>query len=1160
MSSKSSNPKSSDSISNISASSLKSNTNSFSSRKMNRIEENIKNLENESTEKSMTIFDPQCVRQKANWSKAHSKYRFDSGKFKPDDLLKDIPDYSPKLEALLKKIEDLDNKDQKKYGKKFKHFIFSDLKSAAYGPKLISSAFIAKGWNLGYSAELLREPDDGDENYDDDDDDSQEGNKKAKMWGPLTLKLDAKLMKTKQHNFFLLSSISVYEKPISVKVKKEILSKYNVRPDNIYGDLARIIIMDSGFKEGIDLFDIKYVHIFEPSVNMADQKQVIGRGTRTCGQKGLDFHPTKGWPLKVFVYDLEIPARLSKGLMDSKTVFDMYIKSLNLDIRLLNFAHELERTVVFGSVDYELNKNIHSFSTTDSQDSDDESEIYGGGNTQSRKSGVTLGNQTKDYVYIDGKKYKIAFSTLDPEYYTNKKEKEKDKRKKESKDILDIVDGGIVTISTESNKKMDYAETREFIDSKFSQYKWDKIVMENTCISPEEKKGQEKSGGGATLLDYTPSQNFIRNYFSPELAIKGMLLWHSVGTGKTCSAIAAASTNFESAGYTILWVTRTTLKNDIWKNMFSQVCNESIRQKMAAGETIPTDPKKQMKLLSKAWSIRPMSYKQFSNLVLKQNDFYTRLVKQNGAVDPLRKTLLIIDEAHKLYGGGDLSSIERPDMDAFNQALMHSYATSGKDSVRLLLMTATPITESPMELIKLVNLCKPLDEKMHHDFENFKSTYLSDDGEFTDTGRKHFLDDIAGHVSYLNREKDARQFSQPVVQRINVPIVKNIARVEAFDKYLAKEELSVKTSELHEDLTNQNKVLEKELKHVNRQQIARLITEKVDCSIAGKDMKKSTCNKIIKRNIKDIAGEIKDYIASIKDQAKQIKIELKNAKEYKSTELKRITYTIKSNPGEYEDYKKSAYFALKRQCGKTVKTIHQLDQDIGVNHEMIRMNEEIKKHEEHIVELKTKLKVTVDGYQSKLKQMQDFLKDPDLSDLERNVVRLTIADTRKNGRKTKKVLTKETNKSIKADKKVIHDLDVLKRKQYRSLKKTMKTYKKSQKKKLQKQLKSIKALRKTKLKQGKLSNEIKDMNIRELIEKAETNIKSDLKEGIRENAMDEEMKRRDKQTKTFMKEMAKKEKTAKRQAEKKEKTAKRQAEKKEKATRKLQDKMDKKKK
>jgi superfamily II DNA or RNA helicase len=149
-----------------------------------------------------------------------------------------------------------------------------------------------------------------------------------------------------------------------------------------------------------------------------------------------------------------------------------------------------------------------------------------------------------------------------------------------------------------------------------------------------------------------------------------MLLWHSTGSGKTCSAIAAASNEFEKEGYTILWVTRTTLKNDIWKNMFDQVCHEVIRTKLSSGEiAIPSEQPKRMKLLSPSWRIRPMSYKQFSNLVSKQNQLYDTLVKVNGAADPLRKTLLIIDEAHKLYGGGDLSTIERPDM----KALRHHY-------------------------------------------------------------------------------------------------------------------------------------------------------------------------------------------------------------------------------------------------------------------------------------------------------------------------------------------------------------------------------------------------------------------------------------------------------------------------------------------------------
>ena len=150
----------------------------------------------------------------------------------------------------------------------------------------------------------------------------------------------------------MLSSVTVYDQPISVAMKKYMLGKFNQRPENNHGDLVRFIILDSGFKEGIDLFDVKYVHIFEPSTVTADQKQVIGRGTRTCGQKGLEFHPHAGWPLDVFIYDLEIPEKLQGSLIGAKTAMELYLKSMNIDIRLLNFTHDLERTSVLGAVDY----------------------------------------------------------------------------------------------------------------------------------------------------------------------------------------------------------------------------------------------------------------------------------------------------------------------------------------------------------------------------------------------------------------------------------------------------------------------------------------------------------------------------------------------------------------------------------------------------------------------------------------------------------------------------------------------------------------------------------------------------------------------------------------------------------------------------------------
>ena len=74
----------------------------------------------------------------------------------------------------------------------------------------------------------------------------------------------------KDKNFYILSSVSVFDQPLSVDAKKTILSNFNERPTNIHGKNVRFIIMDSGFKEGIDIYDIKYIHIFEPQTTLSD--------------------------------------------------------------------------------------------------------------------------------------------------------------------------------------------------------------------------------------------------------------------------------------------------------------------------------------------------------------------------------------------------------------------------------------------------------------------------------------------------------------------------------------------------------------------------------------------------------------------------------------------------------------------------------------------------------------------------------------------------------------------------------------------------------------------------------------------------------------------------------------------------------------------------
>ena len=600
----------------------------------------------------------ECIRNRSNFTVPKSYHMIDKKDFNPDILNVFINnDASPKLKLLLEQIKLLDAQDMKTSNRLYKHLIFTDVNRSTYGAKILASALTANGMNLVYHPQ-------------------------GKGFSMLD---DSELRKTKNNNYAALLSKSFFERPVNIKLRKLVLDKFNSRPDNSYGELIRFIVLDQGFKEGIDLFDVKYVHLFEPLAVNADEKQAIGRTTRFCGQKGLEFHPRYGWPLYVFKYDVIIPKEIKNRYMNSETLFELYIKNSNLDMRKIIFANELENATIGASVDKELNKPVHQFSI--------------------EKPG-------------------------------------------------DILKGGASTTAIAPVKKMNLKQMQQYIKENFAMFKYPPLVLENKC-----------TGGGVNgnMVSFTPTQDFVRHYFQPQSAYKGILLHHSVGTGKTCTAIATATTSFDVENYTILWVTRHTLKNDIWKNMFGQVCSIDIQEKIKKGLVLPNKITSKFKYISSNW-IEPISYKQFSNMLLKKNKIYDEMVKRNGVEDPLRKTLLIIDEAHKLYSP-TVAASEKPDTFILEKMIQKSYDKSGDDSVRVLLMTATPFTEDGMEMIKLLNLLKE-DKKFETDFTSFSKTYLDSNGYFTKTGLTDFQDSVSGYISYLNRSQDARNFAHPVIKNI----------------------------------------------------------------------------------------------------------------------------------------------------------------------------------------------------------------------------------------------------------------------------------------------------------------------------------------------------------------------------------------------------------
>ena len=804
---------------------------------------NYCNTENKKTESSRKptkkarekMFN--CMRKTANFGKIANYHKFDKSTFSPKKFLDDVGEASPKIIQLMKNIENLDSIDQKNHGHKFKHFIFSDVKEGGYGAKIIASAFIAAGYNNVIQAKKVS------------------GVQKFKLYINTP---------NSEKNVGLLCSNAIYGSTFNEKLKKELLKLFNERPSNINGQKLRFIIFDSGFKEGIDLFDVKYVHIFEPSMTIADLKQTIGRATRTCGQKGLDFQPNIGWPLYVYNYYLTVPNITQDTILstnyitnnitnptqqdtdndilifkdvekfnDATMLYSQFDKAMN------NLSKQLFDLAPAFSVDYELTKNLHNVDDLNHEFMEKDFYLMGGAKNIYKKvnknskyynielikcrgkcgkkstNDVPVGIDFLKNVYLKynhpkkllpknnlrqwfcnymsnednnfckqlNKEWVFRYSYI-PEIVEKNKTIDNIKKKLDNVE-LEIGEDSPEDIAIENakysiieysgkklssnnmvpNTKLSFIKMRDFIKTNYStkEYKWEPIVIENKCISKPEDKSKSSND-----VELNPTQKFITKFFCPQSPYKGMLLWHSVGTGKTCSGVSIASTTFEKDGYSILWITRTTLKTDVWKNIFDQICHSIIRYEVQNGLVLPENISQRKKLLSQNW-LEPMSYKQFSNLLVGKNKNYDILKSRNGTTDILKKTLIIIDEAHKLYGG-DLKHTEKPNTDVMEKLIMNSYKKSGYDSCKLLLMTATPFTNSPLELFSLLNLFMTSEnDKITTDKEEFKKLYMTPENILSQNGSKIIANKFSGYISYLNREKDPTQFAQPIM--INIPVL-----------------------------------------------------------------------------------------------------------------------------------------------------------------------------------------------------------------------------------------------------------------------------------------------------------------------------------------------------------------------------------------------------
>jgi hypothetical protein len=237
--------------------------------------------------------------------------------------------------------------------------------------------------------------------------------------------------------------------------------------------------------------------------------------------------------------------------------------------------------------------------------------------------------------------------------------------------------------------------------------------------------------------DLLPHQKIIARFLSPYTLYDSLLLFHEVGSGKSCSAIGtvelARSTKLNNTIRGALFLVRGDTIAENLKNELVFKCTD--------GRYIPenfenlTDLEKHIRIKKK---ISPFydfqTFQTFAtNIISKNTDDELRRLYNNFYI--------VIDEAHNLRTDDPANII----YNSFHRFL-HIL-----DGCKVILMTGTPMIDKPEEIAKLMNLIIPSTQQFVLD-SKFREKYLNSEGMLT-KNIDDFVKRINGRVSYVKSMK-----------------------------------------------------------------------------------------------------------------------------------------------------------------------------------------------------------------------------------------------------------------------------------------------------------------------------------------------------------------------------------------------------------------------
>ena len=331
-------------------------------------------------------------------------------------------------------------------------------------------------------------------------------------------------------------------------------------------------------------------------------------------------------------------------------------------------------------------------------------------------------------------------------------------------------------------------------------------------------------------FELSPHQKFINNFLSENTPYNGILLYHGLGTGKTCSAIGIAEETRHYMKYNniqkqILIVASPNVQQNFRLQLFNETKLEYVNDKWeinnCAGNNFLDEINMLKTVISKKKVISIVNniinnyysflgYIEFANLINKHSNI-NNILESNPTLSSKKKNLLIKNKLKKFFDNrliviDEIHNIRDSKENSNKLVAKHLYnLVKNADNMKLVLLSATPMFNDYREIVFLINLLNMNDKRNIIDVNDVftKNGDFVKDNEDNESGKYLLQRKLNGYVSYVKgdnplifpyrilpvlydnlKSSKNHEFIYPIYNILNERLQEN-TKINYFDLYMS---------------------------------------------------------------------------------------------------------------------------------------------------------------------------------------------------------------------------------------------------------------------------------------------------------------------------------------------------------------------------------------